>query len=100
MTTLWARLKIWEAYKSCNIPSTTAEYFDDLLNKKRFKKKSVYENVTDNNERMAFLRATAINKLVDCVSNVFVENYDSIMSGDFSNSLVSHLPDFEKNALP
>lgn len=63
------------------------------------RKKSVYENVTDNNERMAFLRATAINKLVDCVSNVFVENYDSIMSGDFSNSLVSHLPDFEKNAL-
>ena len=59
----------------------------------------MYDNVTDDNERMAFLRATAINKLVDCVSNVFIENYDTIMSGDFEKSLASHLPDFEKNAL-
>ena len=63
------------------------------------RKKSVYETVTDDNERMAFLRATVINKLVDCVSNVFIENYDTIMSGDFEKSLASHLPDFEKNAL-
>jgi dGTPase len=40
-----------------------------------------------------------INKLVDCVSNVFVENYNAIMEGDFEKSLVYHLPDFEKNAL-
>ena len=63
------------------------------------RKDSVYENVTDDNERMAFLRATVINKLVDCVSNVFVENYNAIMEGDFEKSLVYHLPDFEKNAL-
>jgi dGTPase len=63
------------------------------------RKDSVYETVTDDNERMAFLRATVINKLVDCVSNVFVENYNAIMEGDFEKSLVYHLPDFEKNAL-
>ena len=63
------------------------------------RKDSVYETVTDDNERMAFLRATVINKLVDCVSNVFVENYNAIMEGDFEKSIVYHLPDFEKNAL-
>lgn len=63
------------------------------------RKDSVYETVTDDNERMAFLRATVINKLVDCVSNVFVENYNAIMEGNFEKSLVYHLPDFEKNAL-
>ena len=63
------------------------------------RKEEVYDNVTDDNERMAFLRATAINKLVDCVSNVFIDNYNTIMSGDFQKSLASHLPDFEKNAL-
>ena len=63
------------------------------------RKDSIYETVTDNNERMAFLRATAINKLVDCVSTVFINNYESIMDGSFKNSLVHNLPDFENNAL-
>ncbi|MDY6436160.1 MAG: deoxyguanosinetriphosphate triphosphohydrolase [Bacteroidales bacterium] len=59
----------------------------------------IFKTVTDSNERMAFLRATVINKLVDCVSSVFVENYDSIMSGTFQKSLISQLPELENNAL-
>ncbi len=63
------------------------------------RKDSIYDTVTDDNERMAFLRATVINKLVDCVANVFTDNYDDIMNGSFEMSLVSHLPAFEKDAL-
>ena len=63
------------------------------------RKDLIYETVTDSNERMAFLRATAINKLVDCVSTVFIDNYHDIMNGTFEKSLVHHLPDFEYNAL-
>ena len=63
------------------------------------RKDEIYETVTDNNERMSFLRATAINKLVDCVSTVFINNYDAIMNGSFKNSLVHHLPEFENDAL-
>lgn len=63
------------------------------------RKDFIYDTVTDDNERMAFLRATVINKLVDCVANVFTDNYDDIMNGCFEKSLVSHLPAFEKNAL-
>lgn len=63
------------------------------------RKDFIYETVTDNNERMSFLRANAINKLVDCVSTVFIKNYEAIMKGSFQNSLIHHLPDFENKAL-
>lgn len=63
------------------------------------RKKDVYDIVTDKNERMAFLRAMVINKLVDCAANIFINNYDDIMSGRFVKSLISHLPDYEKKAL-
>ena len=63
------------------------------------RKNEIYKTVTDDNERMAFLRATVINKLVDCVSDVFVDNFKVIMEGDFTKSLISHLPDFENKAL-
>ena len=32
-------------------------------------------------------------------SDIFVKNYDNIMEGCFEKSLISHLPQFEKNAL-
>ena len=63
------------------------------------RKNEIFRTVTDDNERMSFLRATVINKLVDCVSNVFIDNYKVIMEGYFTDALISHLPDFEKKAL-
>lgn len=63
------------------------------------RKEILYKTITDNNERIAFLRATVINKLVDCISNVFINEYKAIMEGDFNKALISHLPDFENNAL-
>lgn len=63
------------------------------------RKEDVYNTVTDKNERMAFLRAMVINKLVNCAAHIFIDNYGDIMSGSFSGSLISHLPDFEKKAL-
>ena len=62
-------------------------------------KEEVYREVSDGNERMAFLRATLINKLVNCVSDIFVTHYEEIMEGPFNGSLILHLPDFEEKAL-
>ena len=62
-------------------------------------KEKAYHDVSDVNERMAFLRAMLINKLVNCVSRVFIEHYDAIMEGAFPKSLISYLTEFEKNAL-
>ena len=63
------------------------------------RKEILYKTITDNNERIAFLRATVINKLVDCISDVFISEYKAIMEGNFNKALISHLPDFENNAL-
>ena len=62
-------------------------------------KEEVYRDVSDINERMAFLRATLINKLVNCVSDIFVKHYEAIMEGRFEKSLIAHLPEFERHAL-
>ena len=62
-------------------------------------KEEVYREVTDENERIAFLRAALINKLVNCVSDVFVTHYAEIMDGAFSGSLISYLPEYEEKAL-
>ena len=84
-----------EAIESCFI-----SFFNEKKDKTFFThKEEVYRDVNDVNERMAFLRATLINKLVNCVSDIFVRHYETIMEGRFEKSLISHLPEFEKNAL-
>ena len=82
------------------IESCFIAFFNEKKDKGFFNhKEEVYRDVSDVNERMAFLRATLINKLVNCVSDIFVKNYDKIMEGRFEKSLISHLPEYEKNAL-
>lgn len=82
------------------IESCFIAFFNEKKDKGFFNhKEEVYRDVSDVNERMAFLRATLINKLVNCVSDIFVKNYDKIMEGTFEKSLISHLPEYEKNAL-
>ncbi len=97
-------LDMEDAHKRGIVPTEKIDYFFTSFFKEDEawfydRKDFMYETVTDNNERMAFLRAMAINKLVDCVSIVFINNYNTIMNGSFENSLVHHLPDFEHNAL-
>ena len=84
-----------EAIEGCFL-----SFFSPEKDKDFFKhKEKAYAEVSDVNERMAFLRAMLINKLVNCASDIFVKNYDAIMEGLFEKSLISHLPEFEKNAL-
>ncbi|MFW5656827.1 MAG: dGTP triphosphohydrolase, partial [Bacteroidota bacterium] len=54
-------------------------------------KSKVFEEVTDTNERIAYLRARVINELVKNCINVFLNNYKSIMAGSFTGSLVDKL---------
>lgn len=75
-------------------------FFDPVKDANVFKhKEEVYREVSDKNERMAFLRATLVNKLVNCASDIFVSHYDEIMEGRFKDSLISYLPEYEENAL-
>jgi len=55
--------------------------------------------VTDHNERVAYLRAMVIGKLIRECANIFVENYDRIAYGDEVKSLFSGLSDPSKSAM-
>lgn len=61
-------------------------------------KSSVYEEVMDIHERIAFLRATVISKLIKQVLKVFLDNQLAILTGTFTGNLVKHLPAQSLNA--
>jgi dGTPase len=50
-----------------------------------------FKIVTDKNERIAFLRAGIINKLIQACSDVFCLNYEKIMSGEFNSTLIKQV---------
>lgn len=47
-----------------------------------------YKRESDNNSNIGWLRAAAIGSLIDSVQKTFVENETSIMTGEFSDSLL------------
>lgn len=55
------------------------------------RKEEVFTEVTDTNERVAYLRASVINKLVNETTSIFLKNYKAIMEGTFNESLIDHL---------
>lgn len=57
-----------------------------------------FKTVTDKNERIAFLRAGIINKLTIACADIFCQNYEAIMEGEFTGSLIKHLEGTDKTA--
>ena len=47
--------------------------------------------LTDNNEKIVYLRACVIGKLENECVKVFIEHEDEILSGTFEGSLISHI---------
>jgi len=68
-----------------------ASFFDML--------ESVYNDISDNNERIAFLRANVIGKLIGESLDVFMKNHDEILEGNFLSSLIKSLPELSANAM-
>ena len=56
------------------------------------------EGVTDNNEKVVYLRACVIGKLENECVRVFTDHEDAILSGDFEGSLVDHISPLQKAA--
>jgi len=74
-------------------------FFDREKDIEFFRKKaSVFREVTDINEQVAYLRASVINKLVNLTTRIFLDNHDAILSGSFKGSLMDHLPEDERLA--
>ena len=57
-----------------------------------------FKTVTDKNERIAFLRAGIINKLINACADVFCNNYEAIMDGTFKSTLIKNLSGTNKEA--
>lgn len=57
-----------------------------------------FKVVTDKNERIAFLRAGIINKLINACADVFCTHYEAIMDGTFKSTLIKNLSGTNKEA--
>ena len=75
-------------------------FFDEVEDKRFFEiRESVHTEVTDVNERIAFLRASVVGKLLKETIDVFMKNHDDILSGNFQSSLIKSLDTKSRNAM-
>jgi len=75
-------------------------FFNEKENSRFYEiKESVFQEVTDPNEQIAFLRASVISKLIKECLQVFLNNQSDILAGTFSGSLFSKLPEDTSSAM-
>ena len=80
---------------------TTAEVLDVLLSFFNDERKnymlSVMEDVDDPNEKIGYLRSCVIGSMVKCCAEAFIANEEKILAGEFQGSLISCIPQREKD---
>ena len=86
-------MDIEDAYKlKLLTPRETKElYLLFLDEKKKERVKEVCQLVSDENEQIAYLRATIIGLLIKECTQVFVENEEAILEGTFEGALIKHI---------
>lgn len=77
---------------------TVRKYFEEIIitNKKEdfeWVQKQADSLKDDPNESLAYLRAKAINTLTNRCAEVFLNNKESILSGDYDKSLIEDIPE-------
>lgn len=74
-------------------------FYDKQIDKEDLKIiNKTFKIVTDKNERIAFLRAGIINKLIQACTDVFCQNYQAIMDGKFNSTLIKQIEGTKKVA--
>ena len=86
-------MDIEDAYKlKLLTPRETKELYQLFLNEKqKARVDEVFRLVSDENEQIAYLRATVIGILVKECTKVFMENENSILKGTFEGALIKHI---------
>ena len=86
-------MDIEDAYKlKLLTPKETKELYLLFLDKKKKERvNDVFDLVTDENEQIAYLRATVIGILVKECTRVFMENEEAILEGTFEGALIKHI---------
>ena len=83
------KLRILETQETENL---FLQFFDKEKDAGFFKmRESVYKEVTDTNERIAFLRAIVISRLINETVSIFMNHHQEILEGSFEGSLIKHL---------
>lgn len=74
-------------------------YFNPVNDQYFFKRyDEIHKSVLDTNERIAYLRASVINKLVNTCIDIFIEHEEDILKGSFEGSLIKNLQGQMKTA--
>ncbi|MFP4024545.1 MAG: dGTP triphosphohydrolase, partial [Thiohalospira sp.] len=74
-------------------------FFDPDVDKDFYiQKNEVFNEVTDVNEQVAYLRASVINRLINETAGVFIQHHDEIMVGQYTQSLMKGLQGKTKKA--
>jgi len=72
-------------------------FFDDVT-KDNILKRMKEDDVTDDNEKVVYLRACVIGKLENECVKTFVEHEEEILNGTFHGSLINNISLIQKNA--
>ena len=65
--------------------------FFDPATQKRMRKRVIDEGITDDNEKVVYMRARVIGLLVHECVDVFVDHEQEILEGTFEGSLIDHI---------
>lgn len=83
------KLKILDTQKTFEL---LLNFFDPDKDRKFLEKKDqIFKEVQDINEQVAYLRASVIGKLIQETAQVFINNHDQILEGEFNQSLIKGL---------
>ena len=73
------------------------DYFDEM-EQNRILGRIQEEALTDNNEKIQYIRACVIGKLENECVKTFIAHEDEILSGTFEGSLIERIPDRQRDA--
>ena len=72
-------------------------FYDDPV-KQSIRQRIVDEGITDDNEKVVYMRACVIGKLENECARVFCEHEEEILSGAFEGALIDHIPEQQLQA--
>lgn len=72
-------------------------FFDDST-KSKIRKYIREEGISDNNEKVSYMRSRVIGELENLCAFAFVDNEESILNGAFTGSLIEHIPEPQNGA--
>lgn len=72
--------------------------FFDEDTKKAIEKRIIDEGITDDNEKVIYMRACVIGKLENACAQTFIDHEEEILSGSFRGCLIDSIPEPQRTA--